>query len=282
MPMRETRTSTAPARFASIGAFLAARASVSGTVEIDHHGVPLHFLYDWRDAPTTLVSFAGSVPAKVKHVPAWSGDRMSQGLGVNRVLISDPTIALSTALQLAWYGGNSQQPNLQRDLTDLISAISEDTRTILFGPSGGGFAALYQAAMLPDTFALVSNPQTSVFRYTKAAVEKYMTIGWSTALNTERVPFTADVVDLYARPNSASVVYMQNTSDRHHMRRHLPRFREALHPENRVEFLLPDFGPGHIGSDRQTFIRLLETMRDHPRWDELTTAIRGLELTRNV
>lgn len=127
-------------------------------MEIDLHGLPLHFFYDWRDAPITLVTFSGTASAKVHHVPAWACDGISRGLGMNRVLISDPTIKLSTDLRLAWYGGSSQQPALQDEIATLLEGLyRESERMLLFGPSRGGFAALKQATLLPETTALVQS-----------------------------------------------------------------------------------------------------------------------------
>lgn len=220
--------------------------TVRGAVEIDLHGLPLHFFYDWRDAPVTLVTFSGTASAKVQHVPAWAGDGSSRGLGMNRVLISDPTIKLSTDLRLAWYGGSAQQPALQDEIATLLDDLHlESERMLLFGPSGGGFAALTQATLLPETTALVSNPQTDVTRYTRAAVDRYLTTAWQIHARDEDtvLPFRHEVVSLYAREGSSRTVYLQNAGDADHIEKHYAPFRREAHPGRRIEYLLPNLGP---------------------------------------
>lgn len=282
MAMREVHTARPAEKFGSIGAFLNVRARVHGAVEIDLGGLPLHFFYDWRESDTTFVSFSGAASAKVKHVPAWAGDGISRRLGVNRVLISDPSVILSTDLRLAWYAGNTLQPMLQQDLVMLIAGIVAGTRTILFGPSGGGFAALLYAAALPGAVAVVSNPQTDISRYQKVAVDRYMAVAWGMpSLDPARPPFRHEVLSLYRQVLDVDVVYVQNAGDTNHIDEHYRPFRDIAH-KNRVEYLLPYLGLGHVGPDRDSFICLLETVRDHSDWGALTAALHRIALTRKT
>lgn len=283
MPMREIRTAVLPTRFQSIGAFLDARENVTGTVEIDLGGIPFHFFYDWQGSDTTFVSFSGTVSTKVEHVPAWAGSGISSGLGLNRILISDPSIILSTGLRLGWYGGSTQQPHLQDDIATLVAGATTGTRPFLFGPSGGGFAALVQAAVLPGTVVLVSNPQTNVARFTQAAVDRYMQTAWGQeSLDENRPPFVHEVVSLYERRVDASIIYLQNTGDAEHITRHYSPFRDQLHRDNRAVFLMPNLGQGHMGPDKESFRTLLRVVRDHREWDALTRALRGITVTRDM
>lgn len=284
---RETVTAVPPVRFSSLAAFLAQRESVRGTVEVDVGGYPLHFFYDWRDAATTLVTFSGTVSSKVEHVPAWAGDGISRGLGMNRVLISDPSVKLSTDLRLGWYAGNARQPNLQDVLTRLIDGLhSPERRLILFGPSGGGFAALLQASVIPGSVALVSNPQTDITRFTRAAVDRYLSRAWGRGGGADdvwsRLPFVHEVVTLYAAPGSSRTIYLQNAGDADHIERHYAPFRRSVSPDREVEYLLPNLGPGHIGPDKETFRRLLKALRDTRSWDDLRDEIHSIPLTRNL
>lgn len=281
--MREIRTANPPTTFASIDDFLERRDGVRGTVEIDLHGLPLHFFYDWRGADTTLVTLSGTASARMEYLPAWGGDGISRPLGVNRILVSDPSLILSTELRLGWYGGNSQQPRLQEDLAHLLAGVTAGTRPILFGPSGGGFAALVQGAVLPGATVVASNPQTDVSRFTKAAVDRYMDTAWSqAALDPAWTPFLHEVCSLYQRPTDSMVIYVQNAGDADHIERHYSPFRDTAHSSNRIVYLMPNLGPGHIGPDKPSFTRLLETVRDHAEWGSLLPAVRDLSITRDV
>lgn len=274
-----------PAKFGSIDSFLHERARVRGTVEIDLHGLPLHFFFDWRDAPVTLVTFSGTVSAKAEHVPAWAGDGISRGLGMNRVLISDPTIKLSTDLRLGWYAGSAHQPRLQDEIAYLLSEIRGDAdRMLLFGPSGGGFAALLQAAELAGSTALVSNPQTDITKFTRPAVERYLARGWEIdeLLFRESLPFVHEVITLYSGPGHSRTIYLQNAGDADHIEKHYAPFRRAIHPTRSVEFLLPNLGAGHIGPDRESFTRLLTVMRDVEVWEDVVASLGEIGITRNL
>lgn len=283
--LRETRTAVPPSRFESIQEFLDARGEVRGTVEIDLDGFPLHFFYDWRGSRTTFVSFSGTVSAKVEHVPAWAADGISRGLGMNRVLISDPSVKLSSNLRLGWYAGSVRQRRLQEDIARLLAGLrGSGERTLLFGASGGGFAALLQAAVLPGAIAFVSNPQTDITRYTRMAVERYLKIAWGIDAfrEGEDLPFAHEVLSIYERPGNSETIYLQNAGDADHIEKHYAPFRRAVHPERHVEYVLKNLGPGHVGPDRETFVRMLIAIRDHEQWDELVATLRTIEVTRNA
>ncbi|MFP3396174.1 hypothetical protein SB749_07485 [Brevibacterium sp. SIMBA_078] len=283
MTMRQIHTSTPPTRFKSVEDFLQNRETIRGTVEIELHGVPFHFFYDWRDSDTTLVTFSGTSSAKMQHVPAWIGNSVSAGLGINRILISDPSIILSTELRLAWYAGNYQQPLLQEDIAQFLTKVTASTRPILFGPSGGGFAALLQGAVLPDSTVVASNPQTNIAKFTKAAVDRYMQIAWGQdELDSAWPPFTHEVMPLYARQNEAKVIYIQNAGDADHIEKHYSPFRDEAHSTNHIIYLMPNLGPGHIGPDGQSFTNILRAARDNSDWSALASALKSLEITRNT
>lgn len=277
MPPRTSRLSAAHT-FESMRHLLESDPT-HGTWEIDHNGIKLHAFLDWKGADTTLVTFTGAVSLKVDTVPVWSAFKSSAGLGVNRLFISDPTLAISKKLRLGWYAGNTLQPDLENDVTRLIEYAAQGTRIVLFGPSAGGFTSLVQASRLPGSTVLVSNPQTNI--KIRKAFPGYMRLAWDLGEHAEP-PFTTNVVDVYRQPVETQIVYMQNQGDEHHIEFHQRPFTEALHPDNKMTTVSPDLGPGHIGPDAESFHRLFHAVCRNPDWNDLVDEVQSLHLTRNL
>lgn len=282
--MREIRTAKPPTRFESVAEFLQKREGVRGTVEIQLGDLPLHFFYDWRGVGTTFVTFSGSSSPKVKHVPAWAAKGTTDNLGVNRVLISDPSIILHEELRLGWYAGNRFQTDLQDQLTTLVTGISEGTRLIMFGPSGGGFTSLFHASRIPGATAIVSNPQTDFRLFTESAVRWYLETAWNARLeDLPQLPLISSVLDMYDRDCvDAKIIYLQNEGDHDHVQKHLQPFLNTVHQDLALVVLRPYLGEGHLGPDKESFVRLFETVVANPDWNVLTDKLRDLPITRNI
>lgn len=232
---------------------------------------------------TTFIAFSGAMSPKLRTVPAYQGNGTSMHLSANRMLVSDPSLILTDELRLAWYGGSRRQADFQDVLTEIIRSFVGSTRAVLFGPSGGGFTALLQASRLPGSTAIVSNPQTDVKRFNRVAVERYLRIAWGIgSLDEGPLPFVDEVISIYERPVAASVVYVQNAGDVHHVENHLAPFLDRLHPANQVVQLIPDLGPGHIGPDKESFARLFSVVCDEPDWAPMVASVQALEITRNM
>lgn len=274
MPQRQNRI-TDPKKFASLSELLHSDPSV-GTWEIEHNGLKVHAYYDWRDADTTLVTFTGSVNAKVTTVPVWSAFGATSGIGVNRLFISDPTLAITQRLRLGWYAGNKLHPALEDEVTQLIQYAARGTRVVLFGPSAGGYTALVQGSRLPGSTVIASNPQTDIT--IRPAFPKYLELAWGVNDHTGLL-FTKNVVDVYRNPVDTQVVYVQNLGDTHHIEYHQNPFLNAVHPDNRVHVLHPDLGDGHVGPDAESFNRLFTTVCGISEWADLVSAIQTIDLT---
>src|SRR5699024_1872257 len=137
----------------------------------------------------------------------------------NRVFVSDPSLVLDEDLMLAWYAGNSHQPNLQEILTDVLRKIAEDLeskKVVFFGGSGGGFASLYFAGQFENSLALVFNPQTNIAKYSERAVRAFAMKSFGVREDTTaplaHLPpeVVTDVCELYKTPRRTTLVYLQN------------------------------------------------------------------------
>ncbi|GAA1339219.1 hypothetical protein GCM10009594_08100 [Kocuria palustris] len=265
----------APTIFSSLSEFLTREQTPQGNIQIEH-GLPLQFYWEDNGADCTFVTFQGNVNARFTTVPVYTGFTTTDGLKANRLLLSDPTIKISKDLSLAWYAGSSLQRNLQMKLTNIITSLAAGTRVVLFGASGGGFAALEQSTRVPGSTVLAMNPQTDVSRYLESAYRKYLARAWSMkklAPSPAQMPFNHSVVDAFARPVPANVVYVQNRSDTFHIENHQEPFLKALHPQNRVLTISTDLPGRHVIPDKPSMRRLYEAVVDGSTWEELTETV---------
>jgi len=263
-------------RFGSFDEFIASPTLASADVYIGRElsGVVLPVRWINRGANATVVIFGGAVSGSIGSVPIYSGIGVGSELPANMLLISDPTLQLSRDLTLGWYAGNKEWPNLQSDLSQLIVALAGGTSIVLFGGSGGGFAALDQGARIPGSTVVASNPQTNILKYYRAPVERYITHAWGGRGNFDLYA-RHDLVSTYASPVDCDVVLFQNMRDAFHLRYHFGPFKEACSNGNQVVGVTSDVGGGHKGLGPQEMVGLLNSVLSADGWPTLLSGLRG-------
>lgn len=148
---------------------------LAGAHAIQHNGQILDMLVQDRGAATTLVVFSGALPLKAKYTPAFSGLSIAKDTGVNLIAVADPSMDKG-AITVAWYLGNAETGPLRSILSVFIQHVVDSlgsSRTILFGGSGGGFAATHIGHDFPDSIVFVFNPRLSLERWSKNAIRQY-------------------------------------------------------------------------------------------------------------
>lgn len=185
-----------------------------------------------------LVGLGGALSNRVgTRPPYFSGRGVAGELKLPLICISDPSFALSEMLPLGWYAGHSEKPDLAQMIARILDRISAcyGLRLILFGGSGGGFAALAQSCLLTcESTAIVWNPQTSIEEYVPGVVLQYLKVAFP-ALSEEvdvilalpvsnqkqhlpkllqRAGIFHSLVNV-PRSNSARILYLQNKNDWH-------------------------------------------------------------------
>ena len=97
---------------------------------------------------------------------------------LQQLSISDPLMMLPGDHTLAWYLGGENFPlqDLLEELFSKVVKIGGFKRVVFFGSSGGGFAALYYASVLPGSVAVPVHPQTSIQNYYSSHIEHYLNI----------------------------------------------------------------------------------------------------------
>src|SRR5699024_307996 len=243
--------------YGSLARFLEASGHPSGVLTVMHRGVPIDIRHEPRGYDTTTVFFHPAV-SQAKF-PVFIGGGISESLPTNRIFISDPSLYLDDELRLAWYARNHRQDKLQWAIRGMLRAlIPTGQRVVMFGASGGGFAALYYAAHYPGAIAVPVNPQIDLANYGVGAVDRYGRLGWGlTGANlVKKIPAVTDLRRLYRQDRDVRVFYLQNLNDRTHMSGHFEPLMKCLPGSHSVHPALFRGPEGH-----------------HPPAKEMTTAV---------
>lgn len=168
------------------------------------------------------------------------------------IAFSDPGMLLDDEILLSWYLGVDGWDPL-RDMAAVIENARQRigaNRVLIIGGSGGGFAALRLATVVPNSFAWVQSPQTEIKPYIPSVVRKYFEVCWPGQasqdimnMNPERFSLSA----LYRNDNTrANFFYLQNLNDPSHLASHYRGFHDVffganarpIRPEENVEFYI--------------------------------------------
>ncbi len=254
MPENQPADTPVPISFPNLQAFLSAEEVPAGLIEIQHQGLPIEVLNLPANSDTTLVCFHGAAEKDVR-LPWFLGKGVTAGLPVNRIFISDPSLRKSADLNLAWYAGSSEQPDLQETLADVIRRILRATggyNVIFFGSSGGGYASLALSRYFTTSLALAVNPQTSISRFYPGAVGRYMTHAWEMeGRDMSELPRSVahDLLPSYAAGFGHTVALIQNAKDWFHIQNHQIPFLDVVGESANLFMLMdrwgPDTGDGH-------------------------------------
>lgn len=243
-------------QFNDLDAFLQSE-SLNGVVQIGYGAGQLDMLIDDRGAPITIVVFHGAFDLERITLPVFAGLNLVGGLNVNLISVSDPTLELGAGL--GWFAGDNQR-DLQTDLVTVLTHIATTMKGhenfIFFGPSGGGFAALFYATRFPGSLAMPINPQTNIHAYIPSAFENYVNAAWEGKAPTKGA--VLDLNGLYSRGVPNCVLYLQNLGDRPHVRQHLLPFLDSMRRGDvRYELSLNKWGFGHRAPSRAAYRPIL-------------------------
>ncbi len=210
--------------------------------------------------------------------PYFFGLGVAKALDVPLISIADPTLALDPALSLAWYAGNADARDLPAVIAAALNgaAAALGARLLVFGPSGGGFAALALADRLSVPATLVAaNPQTALARYSFRVVTHYLDAAFGPAdtdTDTDAGAGAGAAAQLAARLRplglrddvcsiapapGVDILYLQNMSDWHVSSHAAPYLRARgwarigptifADASDRRAMYFGDWGDGHAG-----------------------------------
>ena len=253
-----------------------------------------------------LVCFNAAVASRAHtKAPYFSGLRIARRLRLPLVAISDPALAMDPELGLAWYAGHATERALGRRIAGLLDRIGRrnGSRLLLFGGSGGGFAALsVLGEMRAEAAAVVWNPQTSISRYYGSAVRAYLRAAFGDdgpaspdagsparqlAAHLQQAGIVHDLARTRAR-QAHPVLYLQNRSDQHHVSQHAQPYAK-LHGYRRVSrsvysaeggrlcFWLGNWGRGHVPPPPEMVLAVLGALSRGTAVEELALQLEQQE-----
>ncbi len=254
-----------------------------GLFTIRHNGDYLDFLVHDNRSRTTLVVFSGALSIKAKFTPAFSGIKLSQDTGVNLIAISDPSMSMGD-ITVAWYLGNEKIGSIAPYVTSAIQHIIKSLgskNTIIFGGSGGGYAAARYAYEFPGCTAFIFNPRLNLEKWAEGPLKRYFRYALGHNVNWPLSKGQLQEIEKYGplrisdlaqgKRNHKLLIY-QNLLDYNFLDLQvLPFMKESFGDENVLyRFELDDLGHNPIPSDKvREIIKILSLdMTDEEKFNK--------------
>lgn len=256
---------------------------------------PLDALLVNKGSEILFVHLHGATERETTRLPRFERLATIANEDVTSLYFSDPTLHVDEKIQLTWYTG-WEGTDVQRDIASWIQTTANELgckQIIVAGSSGGGFASLQISALIPGSWALPMNPQTSIHKYyvggdpsvrgiqrayirhvhpeiaTEPIAKMDLTPDWTLKLGDE-----TSVVRRYSGPIDNKVVFVQNTNDWHFEQHWLP-FKEACSDSGNIENveLITYEGPNaHVAPDKKAFAMSFQSIMARVRKSELRSA----------
>jgi len=278
---------------ASLDSFLAMRTLADGIHAIAYCGVYLELNLYRRPSKAMLIFFNAALTSRTTEVklPVFSGLSALNETDANVLMVSDPGLYLDDEIRVAWYAGAANMP-LQADLGRVLRHIQDVLSiefTVLYGASGGGFAALFYAPFLRNAVAVPCNPQIDLLAYSRGLVSKYLESafgyrGKPSGFEGALIP-CKPVLKLRAdHMSNTRILYLQNALDRCHLERDfLPFLKDfgfergkglvEVHSERLVTVCSDGWGEGHRAAPAAFVYILLYTLTQPDGWSRLSEVV---------
>lgn len=204
---------------------------------LEYGGLKYDFL--WRPKcqaqDKIFVLFSGDAMRKKNNPPVFQRWSWADFFPGHVLYFSDPALYLDSKLGLAWYCGTTYQDPLEK-ISEIIAGIAgqlgiQEKNIILYGSSGGGFAALRLSLFFDKISVICINPQVDVTRYRLKNVEFYLKTCFGLNSREEAIDKFERRISLLPHLDelaTKNVVYIQNTMDSHHYESHYCLFKEEI------------------------------------------------------
>jgi hypothetical protein len=242
---------------------------------INHNDRPLDILIEPRNSDATLVVFNAAISLNHTTTPYFTGRKLAKDANINLIAIADPTLYYGE-LSIAWYLGDTTTGPLRPIISPVLHHIInqlDSTRTILFGASGGGFAAAHLAQDFPDSIALAINPRLSLERQSRSKMAAYLKNAHQTKSNgiiteTERA-LLADygptrLKDQVQTGLNHDLLIYQNLLDYEFIEHQLAPFLKNTDGTDRLWLRYAVDKPGHAAIPPDTVRTILMTLATAP------------------
>lgn len=265
-PRRDIGRYTKPVHeFASLAAFLGADDVPAGILTIAG-ALPIDLLYVPAGSDTTIVTFHAALSSADTGLPMFAGGKVTQDGPVNRIFVSDPGLYAGSTHTIAWFAG-TRALKFQHILPQILGKLlpsPDGGRTLFWGPSAGGFGALYFSKLFPESLAVAINPQTRISRFGIENQRAYTEAAFGATTMADHVDvlenkINSDLIEWYAGSVPNHILYVQNESDSH-VQDHMQPFLASLEPTTRVRTLIGNWGEGHRAPPPEEIRKILSTL----------------------
>lgn len=211
----------------------------------------LDVIFNDRSSPMTLVAFHSAATSRIQKLPYFAGQGTAKALGWNLIAVSDPSLQLGD-IDLAWFLGGRGTGPLRDRLSPVIRHLLGDTHPVLFGSSGGGYAAILYGQDFPDSTVIALNPRLDMGSRPEPAVQQYLSVCHQSArrLNMQAVRrkyVTENLGDLYEKGLPFDLHIIQNLGDQVYMSNQAQPFADRYANDPRFHFVTENVGRGHVG-----------------------------------
>lgn len=258
--MTRTRTPLPDTRFHSGEMDFLLSPRTAGPHSVNMGGQWLDLLYVDRGASATMIGFHSSLTVSGK-LPMFSGGALAAESGMNYIGVSDPSIPMGV-VPLAWYLGNQEIGPLRPRLVPLLHHLLGSSHPVLFGASGGGYAAVLYAQDFPGCTVVAANPRLNMLNKPAPTMLRYAQVCHGaegrTAIKRVRSTFVVeDLADLYPGGLPFDLILLQNQQDEAFLEGQAQPFLERFGSDARLTYVQLHNGAGHVPVPRRI---LLETL----------------------
>ena len=249
-----------------------------GLNSIHINGREFDYFYRDRGQPVTIVTFSAAMSQSMPEYPIFSGRELTAGLETNWLAFSDTANGGENSLPTFWHLG-TEKVNALEFIPKIIehAVMSGAGRHLLFfGSSAGGFAALNFSRFFPGSAALVLNPRVNILNEPKL-LPKYAPIAYPNATLQElNETLPLNLAKIYSQPQGNYIVYLQNMQDPNYSRHHYAHFKKATDGRADVQFVIDNWGKGHVTPPRCAYMQPLQSMVDSaPNWSSAHDVYEG-------
>lgn len=219
------------------------------------------------DGDTLLVKLHGAIQRQRMQLPAFMELTASKRGQRPFLLVQDPTLDADLDLRLGWYLGSTDQDG-HVALASLIEQVRQALgleHVLVMGSSGGGFAALQVAGVLPDSVALAMNPQTFLPHYHRSSANLAAKAVCGKHDVEALPPELLDVAERWRRAeHTVRARIISNVGDVMHDNRHVRHLETQMAALDGIDLRVDrtDWGPGHIAASPEARAEYTETTRD--------------------
>ena len=242
----------------------------------------IDFMWSPNGSMNLLVFFTAAVRrTSTFKLPAFSGMTSIGRVNANILMISDPSLVINEEIFLAWYAGSENfkcQPIIGEILYHLSNVFGCE-KTVLYGGSAGGFASMYYSTYIPGAISVSANPQTNIINYYERLVLLYLNTCFPSIMDEDlrkRILNTGidyEVISHFLKSQN-KLIYMQNSSDHHHIKNHFRPFLKGLGIDyeekkevvekisDRIHLVMGDWGKGHKAPTKSMIFGTIDLLFD--------------------